>query len=129
MSTRFQPPTSAELALQAAKIGLPEREAQMFYCYYASKGWKVGKSPMKQWRIALTGWKLRWEEKRSAEKSVNATTQAILYQRELIEVTAKMNDIRNSYSEHQSWSDKDHKRFAVLRARKLELKKLLGMQV
>lgn len=63
---RFTEPTVEELKLQAAKIGLPEREAEKFFCYYASKGWMVGKTKMKQWRIALTGWKLRWEEYRNA---------------------------------------------------------------
>lgn len=62
MSKRFQPPTPEELELQAAKIGLPPREAQKFFLYYESKGWMVGKHPMKQWKSALAGWKLRWEE-------------------------------------------------------------------
>jgi len=123
---KFQPPTSEELSLQAAKIGLPEREAQMFYCYYASKGWKVGKSPMKHWRIALTGWKLRWEEKRSEPKN---GAQLVILHEEFKRVVAKMRDVRNSYSEHQAWSSADVILFNVFKARRDELKKLLGMQV
>jgi hypothetical protein len=126
--TRFKPPSSAELSLQAAKIGLHEREAQKFFCYYASKGWKVGKSKMKQWRIALTGWKLRWEERREVS-DISPTTVAILRQKELDVVTNQMQSIRGAYSGHQSWSEEDKSRWYKLKARKDELKKLLGMQV
>lgn len=54
--------------MQAAKIGLPPREAQKFFNYYESKGWKVGKSPMQKWRSALANWKLKWEESRPAQQ-------------------------------------------------------------
>jgi hypothetical protein len=124
---RFSPPTAEDLKLQAAKIGLPEREAEKFFCYYASNGWRVGKNKMKQWRIALSGWKLRWEERRSGS-AINPTTQAILHQKELEEVQSKMRTIRCSYSEHQSWSDEDKTKWYKLKARRDELKKLLGIQ-
>lgn len=52
-------PTLEEVKLAAAKTGLPESEAEKFFNYYASKGWLVGKSPMKSWTHALAGWKLR----------------------------------------------------------------------
>ena len=126
--SHFKPPSSDELSLQAAKIGLPEREAEKFFCYYASNGWKVGKNKMKQWRIALTGWKLRWEERREVS-AVSPTTLAILRQKELEEVVKQMWAIRGSYSEHQSWSEEDKAKWYKLKARKDELKKLLGMQI
>lgn len=125
---RFTVPTTEELKLQAAKIGLPDIEAQKFFLFYASKGWMIGKTKMKQWRSALAGWKLRWEERRGVA-AVSPTTQAILHQKELDEVTGRMRSIRGSYSEHQSWSEDDKARWYKLKARKDELKKLLGMQV
>lgn len=125
---KFTPPTDSELQLQAAKIGLPDREAQKFFCYYTSNGWRVGKNKMKQWRNALAGWKIRWEEHRDVS-AVSPTTLAILHQKELDEVTARMRSIRGSYSEHQSWSEDDKARWFKLKARKDELKKLLGMQI
>lgn len=33
--------------------------AQAFFDYYESKGWKVGKSPMKDWRAAVRTWESR----------------------------------------------------------------------
>jgi len=124
---RFVPPTSEELALQAAKIGLPEKEAQMFYCYYASKGWKVGNHTMTHWRIALTGWKLRWEERRAAVKPSGA--ELVIGHTEFKNVEAKMKAIKDSYADHQAWTADDATKFRALRDRKVELKKLLGMQV
>ena len=31
-------------------------EANKFFNYYESNGWKVGKNPMRKWRAAATGW-------------------------------------------------------------------------
>jgi len=125
---RFTIPTTEELKLQAAKIGLPDREAQKFWNHFDSKGWKVGKTRMQRWKSALANWKLNWEEwGRSTEVSPNI--QAVLHQKELDEVTNKMRSISGSYSVHQSWSEDDKARWFKLKARKNELKKLLGMQV
>lgn len=119
-------PTLADLQMQAAKIGLPDREAMKFFCFYESKGWKVGKSPMKNWRIAMGGWKLRWEEARG---KISPTAQAIIWQKELERVIDKMKSIKAGYSEHQPWTAADKDAFLKLRDRKQELQKLLGVQV
>jgi len=60
---RFAPPSREEVLLQCAKIGLPEAEGDKFIAFYESKGWVVGKSKMKSWAHALSGWKLRWQER------------------------------------------------------------------
>lgn len=125
---KFTVPTTEELKLQAEKIGLPEREAEKFFLYYESNGWRVGKNKMKQWRSALTGWKLRWEERRDVS-AVSPTTQAILHQKELDEVLSQMRSIRYSYCDHQDWRPEDKTRWLLLKSRKYDLKKLLGMQV
>ena len=61
-SFRFVVPSIEEIKTQAAQIELPETEASKFFDYYHSKGWLVGKSRMKNWRSALSGWKTRWTE-------------------------------------------------------------------
>lgn len=52
---RFVPPT-----LEAVKAYCDERQnhvdAQHFVDFYASKGWKVGNQPMKDWRAAVRTW-------------------------------------------------------------------------
>jgi hypothetical protein len=63
-SGRFVKPTREELTLYSSKIGLPPAEADRFFNYYESIGWKVGRNAMKSWPHALNHWKLRWEENR-----------------------------------------------------------------
>jgi hypothetical protein len=64
----------------------------------------------------------------ATQGQLNVTTQAILHQKELEVVLEKMRSIRNSYAEHQNWTQEDIDRFNELRARKQQLKQLLGMQ-
>lgn len=49
--SRFAEPSQAEVDFECAKIGLPTTEGLKFVAFYGSKGWKVGKSPMKNWRM------------------------------------------------------------------------------
>lgn len=73
-------PTLGQVKKEAAQMGLPPREAESFFYYYESNGWRVGKNPMKCWRSALAGWRVRWQgrqqEKLSA-KMANHTTSSL----------------------------------------------------
>lgn len=53
-------PTLEEVKREATVIKLPTFEAEEFFFYYQSNGWKVGKNPMKCWKSALQGWRIRW---------------------------------------------------------------------
>ena len=56
---RFVPPSVAEVdALINARCYL-HANAEEFVNFYASKGWLVGKNPMKDWGAALAGWNSR----------------------------------------------------------------------
>lgn len=52
----------AFMAGYAAEKGIPlsaariRDEAESFVDFYASKGWKVGKAPMKDWQAAARRW-------------------------------------------------------------------------
>ena len=61
--TRFTAPTVDEVEAYAKEKGYTI-SAQRFVDYYASKGWVVGKSPMKDWRAALRNWVSRDNEPR-----------------------------------------------------------------
>lgn len=63
--TKVARPTLEEIKLVAARIGLPESEAEGFFNYYESNGWKVGKNQMKSYSHAMAGWKKRWTEEQS----------------------------------------------------------------
>lgn len=53
---RFAPPTEAIAAGYFEQQGGTAAEAQAFVDFYASKGWKVGAAPMKDWQAAARGW-------------------------------------------------------------------------
>ena len=56
---RFVPPTVEEVSAYALEKGYERFSADRFVDYYASKGWVVGKSPMKDWKAAVRGWAAR----------------------------------------------------------------------
>lgn len=57
-TSRFSKPTVQEIAEYCS-----ERkntiDAERFFDYYESKGWKVGSSPMKDWKAAVRNWENR----------------------------------------------------------------------
>lgn len=55
---RFKPPSVDEVAAYAGQAGLP-LDAGRFCDFYASKGWRVGSSPMRDWRAACRNWARR----------------------------------------------------------------------
>ena len=62
--TRFTPPTIEEVSAYATEKGWKDWQfnAQRFVDFYASKGWKVGKDPMKDWKAAARGWVSRQQQ-------------------------------------------------------------------
>ena len=55
-STRFHPPDVAEVEAYFAEKGGTNAQAERFFAYYESNGWRVGKNPMKKWKAAASGW-------------------------------------------------------------------------
>lgn len=51
----FTPPTEAEVADYIAEKGWQVNAAH-WHAYYTANGWKVGRSPMKDWRAAVKTW-------------------------------------------------------------------------
>lgn len=70
---RFVPPTVEEVAAYASEKGWkkdvfsPER----FVDFYGSKGWLVGKTPMKDWKAAARGWVSRSDAQTQAKVQTN----------------------------------------------------------
>lgn len=58
---RFTPPTPEQVAGYAAEKGLAI-DPHRFCDFYASKGWKVGSSPMRDWKAAARNWARRNSE-------------------------------------------------------------------
>jgi hypothetical protein len=49
--------SETEAVIYGQEIGLPTEEAKKFFDYYTSKGWLVGRTPMKDYRAAMRNWK------------------------------------------------------------------------
>jgi hypothetical protein len=65
---KFSKPTVEELAAYAAERGATSFDAQRFYDWYESNGWKVGRNPMKDWKAAVRNWIAR-DSKRNNPKT------------------------------------------------------------
>ena len=62
--TRFKPPTVEEVAAYCKERG-NKVDPQQFVDFYASKGWIVGKTPMKEWKAAIRSTWERSERQKS----------------------------------------------------------------
>ena len=62
-SARFTPPTLEEMTAYFLEKGGTEQQAAICYSFYDSKDWMVGKTKMKKWRSAVTGWIARDRER------------------------------------------------------------------
>ena len=72
-ATRFSPPTLEEVEAYVKERGSGVN-AERFVDFYASKGWKVGSQPMKDWRAAVRTWEKRDDRggTRTGGRAVNA---------------------------------------------------------
>lgn len=53
---RFKAPTIEQVKAYFAEKGYTELEAERFVDHFTANGWKVGKSPMKDWKAAARNW-------------------------------------------------------------------------
>tara|TARA_Y100000114_G_scaffold53473_1_gene48806 strand:+ start:2801 stop:3409 length:609 start_codon:yes stop_codon:yes gene_type:complete len=52
-------------------------QAQSFYYFYESKGWKVGKQPMKNWKMSASGWISRSSKTKVNNKYLSSQIKAM----------------------------------------------------
>ncbi len=55
-SSKFIKPSSDDLREYGQTLNPPFTDALRFFDFYESKGWKVGKQPMKDWKAAVRNW-------------------------------------------------------------------------
>lgn len=53
---RFKAPTAEQAKEYFSEKGYMESEAERFVDHFTANGWKVGKSPMKDWKAAARNW-------------------------------------------------------------------------
>lgn len=68
---RFFPPTVGEVQDYLDEKGYKDIDAQRFVDFYESKGWMVGKNPMKDWRAAVRTWRRRSDTRTSKPAAKN----------------------------------------------------------
>ena len=69
---RFVPPTPEEVDAYIAERGYSGFDGEGFCAFYASKGWKVGNQPMRDWRRACVTWQKRREAERQTTREKEA---------------------------------------------------------
>lgn len=72
-SLRFSPPTPEQVKEYCSEKGY-QVDAERFVDFYASKGWVVGKSPMKDWKAAVRTWARSQREEMTAKGSRQEVT-------------------------------------------------------
>ena len=71
-SKAFVKPTIQELTSAFnGKVPDASREASKFLNFYESKGWKIGKNPMKSWPHAVGNWAVNCEGEKNAKRNAN----------------------------------------------------------
>lgn len=71
---RFQKPTLDELIAYKQKANLALIDCEAFFDFYESKGWVVGKNPMKDWQAAMRNWDRTERERGGKCKKTPANT-------------------------------------------------------
>ena len=68
-------PSIEDAVAYGTSIGLPESECAKYHDWHTSRGWIVGKEPMKDWQAAMRTWKRKWEEYRGPQPAAQAQPQ------------------------------------------------------
>ena len=93
---RFSPPSPADVDAYAHEAGI-KVNGQAFCDFYASKGWKVGDSPMKDWKAAARNWARRDSQPRGVSPPVKAVEQQQYSQRTYVHSEDAMDRMMAEY--------------------------------
>ena len=74
----FTPPTPDEVAAYCRERGNAV-DADRFCDFYASKGWRIGNQPMKDWRAAVRTWEKRCETQAAQRAAPGGKDQMLRY--------------------------------------------------
>ena len=72
--TRFVKPSVEEIEAYCRERG-SSVDAQRFFDFYESKGWRIGKNPMKDWKAAVRNWE-RSDKDRGGKKATDISDSA-----------------------------------------------------
>lgn len=75
-SSHFQKPTIEEIRKYCQESRL-DVDAEQFFLFYESKGWVIGKSPMKSWKAAVCTWARRQKETPQRKRSPITRSESV----------------------------------------------------
>lgn len=125
------PPTEQQVLEYMATRGMPEVEGLKFHAYHESRGWVVGKSPMKSWEAACRTWELNYKERQANAPSGNGgIAREILWSKELEDLTEKRRRLldgvaRDAFGKRM-WEQQELDKLGLITPRIKELEKKLG---
>lgn len=99
----FVPPTVEEVRAYCEERGNGV-DAEAFVAFYQSKGWKVGTSPMKDWRASV----VTWEKREAAEAAQPRTPRR--EKESYVEAGIRMLDKIDGTNFHDTYYNKEGKR-------------------
>ena len=76
-SSHFQKPSLEEIRQYCISRG-NKVDPEQFFNFYESKGWIIGKSPMKDWRAAVRTWEKREKEIPQRKRSPLSNNESVL---------------------------------------------------
>lgn len=122
-------PTLDEVRRYCSDRGVPERDAEWFFYKCEGNGWTNGGRKIKSWTATIMSWKSAGYLP-SQKQSVNGSgTDKMILAREYDRVLARMQVLKATYGDHQTWDPKDREEFRKLKARRDELRGLLGILI
>ena len=89
-TVHFEKPSLERCLEFASELNLPAIEAEKFWNYYESNGWKAGRNPMRHWQAAMRGWQKRLPEYSTHTPSNGRQSVKDVYQ-ESLRVLEEMN--------------------------------------
>lgn len=114
---------------------LTKEDAEWFFNKMQGCGWKNNGKSIVDWRSTVRAWKglhTIFPSHKQPKAGTNGTmspAEIMVRQKELDSAEKQIRSIKDSYSDNMSWSKSDVDRFKLLRARRDELKKILGVMV
>lgn len=82
-TSRFTPPSDIETVAYFESKGSTAIEAEKFWLFYDSKNWMVGKSKMKKWQSAASGWITRNKTETNGKDILKASSESNWHEEDL----------------------------------------------
>jgi hypothetical protein len=135
---RFQKPTMDEVQCFCLLINVPRGDAEWFWLKCEGCGWKNNGKAIVDWHATIRAWKLAgYLPSQKSGKELNGGNREgwlsgadkMIFQKEFERVEAAIRSIKMGQEGLRGLSAADSERLKVMHARRIELRKLLGVSL